>query len=72
MTPRDLNLIGSGDAAGSPDRLLTPDEAAALLGVTVRWLYRHAGQFTFTRKLSRKVLRFHGPGLLAYLEKGRR
>jgi len=53
------------------DRLLSPEEAAALLGVTVRWIYRHAGQFTFTRKLSRKVLRFHEAGLRRYMEKGR-
>jgi len=53
------------------DRLLPPEEAAALLGVTVRWLYRHAPEFTFTRKLSRKVLRFHEAGLLRYIEKGR-
>jgi len=52
------------------DRLLPPEEAAALLGVTVRWLYRHAGQFTFTRKLSRKVLRFHEAGLRRFIEKG--
>jgi predicted DNA-binding transcriptional regulator AlpA len=58
---------------GSPraDRLLTPEEAATLLGVTVRWLYRHAAQFTFTRKLSRKVLRFHEAGLRRYIERGR-
>lgn len=54
------------------DRLLTPEEASALLGVTVRWLYRHAGQFTFTRKLSRKMLRFHEAGLRRYIEQGRR
>jgi hypothetical protein len=53
------------------DRLVTPEEAAALLGVNVRWLYRHAGKFTFTRKLSRKVLRFDPAGLRAYIEKGK-
>jgi predicted DNA-binding transcriptional regulator AlpA len=53
------------------ERLLTPEEASVLLGVTVRWLYRHAGQFTFTRKLSRKVLRFHEAGLRRYIERGR-
>ena len=53
------------------ERLLTPQEAASLLGVTVGWLYRHSSQFTFTRKLSRKVLRFHEAGLRRYIEKGR-
>lgn len=54
-----------------PDRLLTPEEASALLGVTVRWLYRHADKFTFTRRLSRKVLRFQEQGLRRFIEKGR-
>ena len=53
-------------------RLLNPEEAAALLGVSVRWLYRHAAKFTFTRKLSRKVLRFHEAGLRRYMDSGRR
>lgn len=70
MSGRDLTMIRPGGSP--PDRLLTPDEAAAMLGVSVRWLYRHAGKFTFTRRLSRKVLRFHEPGLRDYMEKGRR
>lgn len=45
------------------ERLLSPAEAAALLGVTVAWLYRHAGHLPFTRRLSRKALRFSEPGL---------
>jgi hypothetical protein len=53
------------------DRLLTPEDAAARLGVGVRWLYRHADQFTFTRRLTRKCLRFAERGLTAYIEKGR-
>jgi len=43
--------------------LLTVSEAAALLKVTARWLYRHAGKLPFTRRLSRKVLRFSRTGL---------
>lgn len=59
------------DPPAPADRLLNPEEAAALLGVTVAWLYRHAGQFTFTRKLSRKMLRFHEAGLRRFIEKGK-
>jgi hypothetical protein len=44
------------------ERLLTPPEAAALLDVTVTWLYRHAGRLPFARRLSRKALRFSEPG----------
>ena len=40
------------------DRLLTPDEAADLLGVKVSWLYRNWQGLPFARKLSRKTLRF--------------
>ena len=49
------------------DRLLTPAEAAARLGTTLRWLYRHANRLPFTRRLSRKVLRFSEVGLARWL-----
>ena len=45
------------------DRLLTVDETASRLSVTPQWLYRHAKQLPFTRKLSRKALRFSENGL---------
>ncbi len=54
------------------DRLLAPAEAAERLGVTVRWLYRHAHQLPFTRRLSRKALRFSEVGLNRYLDGKRR
>lgn len=61
----------SGVGGAPLPRLLTPEETAGLLGVTVRWLYTHADRFTFTRRLSRKVLRFHEEGVRRYVEKGR-
>lgn len=48
--------------------LLMPEEAASRLSVSVRWLYRHAGNLPFTRKLSRKVLRFDEAGLERWLK----
>ncbi len=48
-------------------RVLTPAEAAQIAGVTVRWLYRHAGQLPFARRLSRKTLRFSEAGLRRWL-----
>jgi hypothetical protein len=45
------------------DSLLTAEQAAILLNVTPRWLYRHAKRLPFARKLSRKVLRFSEIGL---------
>jgi hypothetical protein len=58
-------------AAGEPRRseteergeLLTVAQAAELLGVSARWLYRHAKTLPFARRLSRKALRFWEPGL---------
>jgi len=50
------------------DRLLTPEETALRLGVSVRWLYRHAGHLPYTRRLSRKVLRFSEAGVIRFLE----
>lgn len=49
------------------DRLLSPQEAAAVLGVKVRWLYRHASQLPFTVRLSRKVLRFSECGVRRFM-----
>lgn len=48
---------------GKPDRLLTADEAASRLGVSRRWMYRHADTLPFTRRLDRGTLRFSERGL---------
>ena len=53
--------------AALQDRLLAPAEAAGLLRVSVRWLYRHASRLPFTRRLSRKALRFSEAELIRYL-----
>src|SRR5439155_22936068 len=37
------------------DQMLEVEEAAAMIGVTTRWLYRHAKQLPFTRRISRKI-----------------
>ena len=50
------------------DRLLTPQEAAVILGKDVRWLYRHAKKLPFTRRLNRKTLRFSEPGLRRWID----
>jgi len=50
-----------------PDRLLTAVEVAPMLKVSPRWLYRHAGKLPFTKRLSRKALRFSELGLQRYL-----
>jgi predicted DNA-binding transcriptional regulator AlpA len=50
-----------------PDRLLTAEEAAAILGQSVKWLYRHAAKLPFTRRMSRKNIRFSQRGLRLWL-----
>ena len=50
------------------DRLLTSDEAAELLGVSRRWVYRKADELPFTRRLSGGTLRFSERGLERWKE----
>jgi predicted DNA-binding transcriptional regulator AlpA len=57
---------GSGHAP-EKDRLLSPKEAAEILGQDVRWLYRHANELPFTRRISRKNLRFSEAGLRRWI-----
>lgn len=52
----------------TPDRLLTAAQAAALLNVTDRWLYRHARRLPFAHHLSPRVLRFSEAGLRKWAE----
>lgn len=47
--------------------LVTVDDAATMLRVSPRWLYRHARTLPFARKLSRKVLRFSRSGIVKWL-----
>lgn len=67
----ELQPRPSPSSSGSPeelsDCLLTPQEAAQMLGVTVRWLYRRSDRLPFARRLSRKALRFSETGIRRYL-----
>ncbi len=49
------------------DRLLDAEEASKILSVSEDWLYRHASQLPFTRKLGPKMLRFSYQGMQKYL-----
>jgi predicted DNA-binding transcriptional regulator AlpA len=49
------------------EQLLTPEQAAELIGVNSQWLYRHAEKLPFTRRISRKNLRFSEDGLRRWL-----
>ena len=60
-------LQNGGGRAPEKERLLTPEEAAEILGQDVRWLYRHANELPFTRRINRKNLRFSEAGLRRWL-----
>jgi|SRR5205809_319714 len=49
--------------AEQPDRWLKDEEAAAMLGVTTRWLRRHGPSLPFRRSISRKIIRYSEAGL---------
>jgi predicted DNA-binding transcriptional regulator AlpA len=60
--------LSNGDhPAPEKERLLTPDEAAAMIGVDKKWLYRHSKQLPFIRRLSKKNIRFNEAGLRRWL-----
>jgi hypothetical protein len=67
QAPRLAIAPVSAAPAWSESDLLTIDEAAARLRVSPRWLYRHAKTLPFSRKLSRKVLRFSRVGMARWL-----
>jgi predicted DNA-binding transcriptional regulator AlpA len=49
------------------DRLLTIEEAAAILSTTPDWLYRHADDLPFTVRLAPGQLRFSSRRVQEYL-----
>lgn len=65
LLARTLPSNGKASLPAPPeaDRLLTPEETAERLGISRRWLYRHSDTLPFTRRLSRKALRFSEAGL---------
>jgi len=66
--PATATPPGGANTKSQPlDRLLSPTEAAALLKVTTRWLYRHHRSLPFTKRLSRRALRFSEEGLRRWL-----
>lgn len=64
-------LLSEKPIAEVPE-LVKIDVAAAKLGVKEDWLYRHADDYTFTRRISPKQLRFDLRGLERYLSGGRK
>ncbi len=66
----DLRVVVDGAADGngrspkeSTDWLLTATEVAERLGVSRRYVYEHAAEFPFTRRLGTRAVRFSERGL---------
>src|SRR3990172_8767782 len=57
----------SRTAAGGDGRWLSTDEAAELLKVDRKWLYRRVKSLPFSRRLSRKKLLFSEVGLREWM-----
>ena len=60
--------LGKSKPTGAEEKLLDPDKAAKVLDVSVDWLYHHAKQLPFTRKLGPKMLRFSYAGMLRWMK----
>jgi excisionase family DNA binding protein len=55
--------VGSAPRPGGLEHLLDVQEAAARLGMSTDWLYRHARQLPFTRRVGRRALKFDSASL---------
>ena len=62
------NKVLQVEPTNNRDRNLTADEAAKMLGMKKSWLYRHSGKLPFTRRLSRRAIRFSEKGIRRWLE----
>lgn len=61
----------SPDGPAELDRMLTADEVAGLLNRSRAWVYRQSKHWPFTRRLTRRTLRFSEAGLQRFLTQRR-
>jgi predicted DNA-binding transcriptional regulator AlpA len=75
VAPLQMALLGRAfardGAGGSRDRLLAVKDAAAKLGQSVEWLYKHASTLPFTVRNGR-ALRFSEVGIEAWIRRQQR
>jgi predicted DNA-binding transcriptional regulator AlpA len=62
-----LELEAERTVSTPSESLLSVDQAAARMGVTRAWMYRHGRTLPFMRKISRRQLRFDPAGLEMWL-----
>jgi predicted DNA-binding transcriptional regulator AlpA len=67
LQARAVSRLREHDASpkpvASPDRLLDVRQAAARLGMSPDWLYRHKRELPFARRIGRRAVRFSEAGL---------
>jgi len=72
VAPLQMALLGRAfapdGAGGGRDRLLTVKDAAAKLGQSAEWLYKHASTMPFTVRNGR-ALRFSEVGIEAWIRR---
>lgn len=61
-------LTSPAPAHAQADELLDVAEAAHRLGISTNYLYRHHGQFTFTRRQGKRLL-FSANGIEQYIRR---
>ncbi|HUG02585.1 MAG TPA: helix-turn-helix domain-containing protein [Longimicrobiales bacterium] len=62
-TPHPAAPSATPTNGAGPDAMLTAEEAARVLGVSKRWLYRRALSLPFAKRLGLGTLRFSSRGL---------
>jgi predicted DNA-binding transcriptional regulator AlpA len=67
LTARLLASQDTPATAESTDRLLTAEQAAAILGVGKRWVERRARRLPFARRLSAHAVRYSESGLRRWM-----
>ena len=61
----------AGEDALAADRLLTAEDVAQHFGRSVAWVYRQANHWSFTRRVTRRTVRFSQAGLHRFLAQRR-
>jgi len=60
------NGIQSEPISHEPEEFLTASQTAELLSVSIDWIYHHASELPYTKRPSRKALRFSRADLLMW------
>ena len=68
LSRRSEPATNCGRPEPEPDRMLEVEDVADVLSCTKRYVYDHADEWPFTRRISPRKLRFSERGLYRWLE----